>query len=535
MKKVSSIALALLFAASAFAADEFIGQLNPYAYNVQGQAKNGKIAVSYNLNAPADSTIIAIYCDEALVGTQIVADNTMGLHSAVVDLSAFTAPGKYTVGVRVFKESNTDPAQLLKIPEGQTDTAANAYVFWHPKGVAVDNCPTSANFGRILTDEAMSNVPAEGYHSSVDKNGIYAFDPTFAVIPNGNDRAFKGGITFNDYLSNGTSRAYAPYRIRIAADGRTFIGMQDDQLDLIYEASEDLQTFTPLVANATVNGMRAMVGSLDIKTDADGTIHLLSLNCNMRGMGYVNYGWELVEYTIANDGALSSTVLMDSAALINALGFQKDVDPIMSVADLNGKQWKTVITPTNTQFQYAADGGLWYINARSNAFEAALGHVKADGTWDMLMSRVDLSQEGSGDFYGGAGMVEYDGKIYVGMNRYSSTVGQIGVFAVDYTGANTTVTYEKSLRAIEIGRNLNDFAIDYGKNLFVVGNSNERLIAFAMPYSGMTETPVDAEVIKETALNNINGEVKAVKMIENGKVIILKNGVKYDVLGTQIK
>ena len=534
MKKVYSLALAVLFAASAFAYEQ-IGQLNPYAYAVNGQSRAGKIAVSYNLNAPADSTIIAIYCDGVEVGKQIVNDNDKGLHSAVIDITgAYTAGGNYTVGIRVYHQSNSDPAQLLRIPEGQTDTAAVSYAFYHPKGVAVDNCPTSVNFGRILTDEAMSNVPAEGYHSSTDKQGIYAFDPTFAVIPNGNDRAFKGGVTFHDFLSNGTSRAYTPYRIRISADGRTFIGMQDDQLDLIYEASEDLQTFTPIVTNATVNGMPAMIGSLDIKTDEDGTIHLLSLNCNMRGMGYVNYGWELVEYTIANDGALSSTVLMDSAALINALGFQKDVDPIMSVADLNGKQWKTVITPTNTQFQYAADGGLWFINARSNAFEAALGHVKADGTWDMLMSRVDLSQEGSGDFYGGAGMVEYDGKIYVGMNRYSSTVGQIGVFAVDYSGANTTVTYEKSLRAIEIGRNLNDFAIDYGKNLFVVGNSNERLIAFAMPYSGMNETPVDAEVII-TALDNINGEVKATKMIENGKVIIIKNGVKYDMLGAVVK
>ena len=195
MKKVSSIALALLFAASAFAYEQ-IGQLNPYAYGVSGTAKNNKIAVAYSLNSPADSTIIAIYRDGEEVGTQVVADNAPGLHSAVVDIAAFGTAGTYTVGVRVYGKSYDKPTQLREIKDGSTDTTALCYAFYHPKGVEIDRNPFSEYFGRILTDECMQDTPDQGYHSSAasDKDGIYAFDATFQPITNGNNRAFKGGI-----------------------------------------------------------------------------------------------------------------------------------------------------------------------------------------------------------------------------------------------------------------------------------------------------------------------------------------------------
>jgi len=226
-------------------------------------------------------------------------------------------------------------------------------------------------------------------------------------------------------------------------------------------------------------------------------------------------------------------VVMDTTAMISVIGFQKDNDPIMGT-DPAGNQWKTVLTRANTQFQYAADGGYWFINSRSNAFEAQLAHIKADGTWDMVRSKIDPTTEvAAGDFYGGAGLIERDGKIYVGLNRYSGTVGQLGVFSVDYSGENTVVTYEKSYRAEAIGRNLNDFAIDWGHNLYSVGNSNEKIIVFAMPYSGVNETPVQAEVVI-TGIENVQGDVKVQKIFRNGQIVIIKNGVEYNALGAQL-
>ncbi len=43
------------------------------------------------------------------------------------------------------------------------------------------------------------------------------------------------------------------------------------------------------------------------------------------------------------------------------------------------------------------------------------------------------------------------------------------------------------------------------------------------------------EIIGATANENVTAEVKAVKSIENGQLVILKNGVKYNALGTVIE
>ena len=69
------------------------------------------------------------------------------------------------------------------------------------------------------------------------------------------------------------------------------------------------------------------------------------------------------------------------------------------------------------------------------------------------------------------------------------------------------------------------------------------VISACMPYS---ENPTAAQYIRiykviyqrtgwPTAVDNTNAEIKAVKMIENGQMIIIKNGVKYNAQGTVVK
>lgn len=463
-------------------------QLNPYAYDVNATLNGTNIELSYKLNAPADSTHIMVYCNDAVIDVQRLteaSENTAGLHNAIVDLSAYNQAGNCEVGICVHGASPAVPTQL------KNGTSAVTYSLYHPKGVAIDKNPASPYFGRILTDECMLHSKSSGYISCPEKNGIYAFDPAFQQIHNGSGYAFKGGLTYYTTMAYGSTTAYAPYRIRISQSGRIFVTMQDDHHGLIYEASADLQTFTPIVSDYTINGLQAMNASLDLKDNLDGSISLLALNCNSSGIGYNNTGWELTEFTIAVDGTISTRVVMDADSLISVLGFQKNVDPIEGT-DPAGNHWRTVLTPGNTQFQYAADGGYWFINSRANDYEAAFAHVKADGTWDMVMARIEGSTAaaGSGDFYGGAGFVEIGDKVFVGMNRYTSANGKIGVFTVDYSGTNTTVTLDSYITAEVIGRNINDFAYDPAYNLYAVGNSGEKIIAVALPYSGEVETPV---------------------------------------------
>lgn len=46
---------------------------------------------------------------------------------------------------------------------------------------------------------------------------------------------------------------------------------------------------------------------------------------------------------------------------------------------------------------------------------------------------------------------------------------------------------------------------------------------------------VSVEVAGETAVENVKADVKSIKTFENGQVVIIKNGVKYNVLGTEIR
>jgi hypothetical protein len=532
MKKVSSIALALLFAASAFAYEQ-IGQLNPYAYNVQGQARNGKIAVSYSLNAPADSTVIAIYCKGVEVGTQTVADNTPGLHSAVVDLASFTQPGTYTIGIRVFKESYDYPTQLKEIKDGSTDTTALCYAFYHPKGVDIDRDPFSENFGRILTDECMQDTPDEGYHSSAaaDKDGIYAFDPTFQPIANGNNRAFKGGLEFGVRMSDGSTRAYTPYRIRISKDGRIFVSMQDDTRSPLYEVSADLQTWTPIFNGTMVDGtildadgnfVAGINCGLDVRGEGE-DLEIIMLSTNISNMSSFN-----------GTGQIIATYKLGTATSWN--GPATTVDTLVNVVGAG-------VVPVHGNCGIAYDEdiyGYWYIGNRAKpVMEKALVHVNAAGEVDWALSEADstalLNTTGNGLNGGGNARIQ-DGLFMIGIGQRVSGTGHLLICDIAYAGvANVPVLTKKwELDLIGISRNLNDFAIDFGHNLYTVGNSNEKIVPVALPYDGVNETPVLAEVVI-TGLDNVNADAKATKVIENGKVIIIKNGVKYDMLGTVLE
>ena len=65
------------------------------------------------------------------------------------------------------------------------------------------------------------------------------------------------------------------------------------------------------------------------------------------------------------------------------------------------------------------------------------------------------------------------------------------VFDITHGVNNVPILTRKyDMNLIGISTNLNDFAVDYANNLYVVGNSNEKIIPVALPYSGVVETPV---------------------------------------------
>ena len=74
---------------------------------------------------------------------------------------------------------------------------------------------------------------------------------------------------------------------------------------------------------------------------------------------------------------------------------------------------------------------------------------------------------------------------------------------------------------------------------FVNWTSGETVVSTENPYKFTVTADVDlvANFVKDqgTALDNLNTTVAPVKMIENGQLIIINNGVKYNALGQVIK
>lgn len=516
MKKISFVLMALALATTVSAQSrlDHDNNLNPFAYGINPQVKNAKVGLAYQLNAPATATEIVIYCNGEEVGTQTVDENAAGLHSAVVDLSSYTTAGTYTLGIRVHGDATRTVAEQLGTGTG-SDFVPAYYSFWHSKAVVTDNNPFSPNFGRIIATAGMNDVTGNAAYWDGEGAGLYAFDPSFAPIPNGNNRSYKGGegVVFPTGAQNYENVGqYGPNRLALTKDGsRLFVSQTEVGTGLvqIYEVSADLQTWTPYVRTAAPLG-EAVLSNIGITVVGDGAdAKVISLEGTADGRYCsTQYAENLIirQYTGAADAVVATDL------------FAGEAMAALCTSDEEG------LAGTNfyiEQSQLAAsEEGYWISTGRGAG--AQLIHVNAEGVRDYI---------GAGNFAGGGACFEHDGKLY--MSRPSHTVAVFTIGA-DATGA-PTLTEDYTFQLEGIGNALNNFAVDYANNFYAVGNYGEMLVAAMLPYSGVVETPVDAEVVIEgSAVENVEAAPVVEKLMENGQLVIVKDGIRYNALGARL-
>ncbi|MBQ0034111.1 MAG: hypothetical protein KBS77_02335, partial [Bacteroidales bacterium] len=430
--------------------------INPYAYAVSTvDNEDGTITVNYSLNTNANSVELVTYKDGAEAATQALADKYIGAHTATVALP--TEPGNYTFGIRVNGTSPEAPTKLAK-----------TYSFWSPYGMAIDKNPASANFGRLLICEADSRVAAKpAYHAGGKGAGIYAFNPDFTPVADG--AVFNGGLTPIEFIS-GSTRAFAPHQVVISEDGRIFATMISGDYCPVYELSADLQTWTHffhgtyredgLMYNADSTFLAGKACSIDTKGSGE-NLKLLIYSCSLNGaVSNSQAGYRLDEYALGTATTFSGTPT-HIEALDGAYGL--------------------VHNYVGVHYDRINEGGLWFTaNRGGNAGQPNLAHWNAAGVRDYYSE--------SSNYYGGAGIGQKDGKIYMGGNSgfiqaYTATPGETEM-TIATTGTQITT---------ENGRAVNAVEFDYAGNMYSCSNSGEKLIVFAMPYSGSVETPLQGE------------------------------------------
>lgn len=445
MKKLTLVAIALLASVVSFA-------LNPFAYGLSSSLSDDGInlTVNYSLNANATSVNVVILNGEDVVATLPSDGTTKGDHSMRV--SAIDLPKNVSLTWKVEVNGNSVDKPT------QEPTAYNLYC---PHGLAIDKDPESEYFGRILVADAMQIVKDKtGYLGSGKGAGLYVFAPDFT-----NDgKVYNGGLDFTRKLA---SNGYQPYRVKISEDGRIFVSSLDLNGVVVWEVSKDLQTWTPVIAgtnNATdyniYDAESNFVAGLNCSMDVIGSgenLKLLLYSTNNKGIAYNQSGYRLDEYALGTATTWTGT--------------PKNI--------LTGGKYALV--HTNAEFIYDGEGGYWFGASRGgNAGQPNLAHINAEGVEDY--------RDETNTYYGGDGVLLHKGMLIKGRQ---TTVDFI-TLGKDAEG-KPTLTSKWNITADKIGRNKNEFAVDYADNLYVVGNSGEKIIAYALPYSGKVSTPAAAK------------------------------------------
>ena len=446
-------------------------QLNPFAYDLSSKLSDDQktLLVSYRLNAPATGITITVFCDGEQYYTHTYTGNAKNyddarIHTLEVPMTDFPG-GLCTWEITVTGEKVLKPTQV-----------GNGYSFYSPQGLAIDKDPDSEYFGRILMTEARQAVPSSGYTSSGKGAGIYVFSPNFTT----DGVVHQGGLNFVRVLqpySNNHNGGYQPWRVKISDDGRIFVSSLDKRGDkvIVWEVSKDLSTWNPVIQGTNDYDANYQLLNTD-KTFYAG------LNCSMDVIGS-GEDLKLLLYSTSKSGVESfdqSGYRLDEYALGTSTTFTGSPTNI-----INGGQYGVV--HTEVDFIYDGEGGYWFGGSRGGTEgQPNLAHINSEGEEDF--------NDYSSALYGGGGILIHNGMLFKGIARSSETNGKFRIYTLgkDVEG-KPTLEMKWDVVSTGLGRNHNAFAVDYAENLYVVGNSNEKILAFALPYSGSITTPAPSQ------------------------------------------
>ena len=441
-------------------------ELNPYAYDLSSELSSDKktLTIHYALNANAKAVSAVIMNGETEVKSFACTGITRGEHSVAIPTAELPVGLKLTWQIKVDGTSKSVPTQV-----------STYYSLYCPHGLAIDKNPESEYFGRILAVEGMQAVPATGYLSSGKGAGIYVFTPEFAT----DGKVYNGG---NDFTRQWASYGYQPWRVKISEDGRIFVSSCDLNGKFVWELSKDLNTWTEVLARGQEKSSSTMKGNA---FTTDEGLFLAGMNLSMDVIGS-GKDLKLLLYSASGTGITGQTqslFRLDEYALGEATKWDNSKEPTQ-ITCFSGKYGSMY---NNVNIIYDGEGGYWFGASRdNNANQPNLVHFDKNGKRDYYSE--------SNKFYGGDGILLHNGMLIKGKARINSTTGQFGVYTISKDASGNLVLTEKwAVQANHIGRNLNEFAVDYGENLYVVGNSGEKIIAFAMPYSGSVTTPCAAK------------------------------------------
>lgn len=482
--------------------------LNIYA----GECKFAANKFSFRLNEDATSVTLAIESEGETTATHDCGALEKGLHEidnpfGAVEFDAFsiTASGR----------------QIPFVTKVSDDS--HVFQYYAPRGVAIDKTPSSPFFGRIYVTESVGGQCSEDwYGTSPDQRavtqGVYVLGNDLSDVTNQGATAWAGNVAWG--TNSGGTYQFALSRPAVAPDGDVFVCSSSYDSPGIYimnpaDPSADFQAVFSGKISASNGQMKK----------GKNVICNPVMNCVVLGTGENE-----VLYTYDRNNALG-TVYSDIQQY--------------NIGELEALPWTEVPTRKffddmttgshmqngNGQIAYDQHGGFFLSQYRYNSSAAVPGliHVNQNGEVDFNIANngVDACQQG------GMG-VSADGSLLA----MGTELGQVKVWDVTYDAVGAPTLTEKYL--IVWGNAGNTYGVDFdvAGNLYIVSNSNERLMVYALPNLNNVYT---TRIITKQKGSGIDEVIKTRpdnaqthKVMHHGTMYIIRQGNMYNAQGARV-
>lgn len=399
------------------------------AYDLRLTTEGENYTFTFKANeAPTEATLVFYSVGTGkIIGEKPLAGIVKGANSVTLSRNELPGGGTMNWGVKLHAGAIASLAEY-------TDVSRGIYNFYHPRGIAVNNCTESDYFGHMYITARDGASDGSSDRADTQQGGIFEYDPALNEINPTNQGWLPGGIVA------GTD----PQEMkRIAVDPQD--GM------IYFNRTTKIYKINPA----------DMTAATDILVGKDG---ITKVNSCFAENGIVYF----MDNANTTDGGTLKRVATDGT-----------ITTILQ---------STIWANQDNAICNDGRGGFWIAQTRGQVDAySVLTHVTADGTinYKVVTSSTDAIKTLFPNNNGNAsnrGQVAYYAKedlLAFGGNKKTT------IFKVTYnaSGVPSLVRWKETIGTIT---NIDGLSFDYAGNLFMMSATTERMYAYAVPIDDNT-------------------------------------------------
>ena len=459
---------------------------NIYASECRYDSVTGKF--SFRLNEDATSVYLAIENDGEISDTHSLGALAKGMH---------TVDNPFA-GAKFDAWSVTPMARPVSYVVKISDDSEK-FQYWSPRSVEIDKTPTSPYFGRVYIGESAGGTCESGRTTT---RGVYVLGADFTDVTGQGNTAYDGGINWGTNVGPyGTS-----FRgIAVAEDGEVYISSSSQTTVGVYKMNPATPTdaFVNVLAGAKKKHVDPETGEYVYDGQlVKGAIVI----CNaVQDVAVLGTGSNLKLYTydraVAGEEGNSNIWRYDIGTL-ETLPW----NAAPSAVEFDNLNNENHVRNGFGQMAYDGHGGWWISQYRYNNSYAVPGlmHITSGMIDFNLGSSSFVTEDKVDGVFRGGMAVSTDGS----MVALGTALGTVRVFDVEYDADNRPTLTDKCkiVWANNVG-NTTSMDFDPAGNLYIVSETNERLMVYSLPNATNAHTtriPLHKEDVIIDAVDNVN-------------------------------